>query len=274
LLPTSMIYEFLLEHPEVALAQGTKETNFFNFEFHRGLGWYENFYRNTSHVNKAVGEISNNYFYDHEAPQRMRAVLPHVRLFTCLRNPYERLRSVYIYRKRAGEIPVNLTLESALDKYPDLISGNFYYEHLQQYYRYFPADQVLILFYDDLVTRPEDFMFQLLDFIGVNCHFRSKALYQKINGSSEPKSPVVGYVTGMTAKMLRKTGNLAALDTLKRSPLLRKMVFRPKSLDGHDPSLRLGASTVNFLRDTWEPQIAGIEQLTGRKLNHWTQGFS
>lgn len=265
---TSMIYEFLLEHPEVALASGTKETNFFNYEYHRGIDWYEKFYRNGNDI-KAVGEISNNYFYDPKAPERMYSLLPHVRLFTCLRNPYERLRSVYIYRKRAGEIPANMNLETALAQYPDLITGSYYYDHLQQYYRYFPKHQVLILFYDDLLDHPKDFICQLLDFIGVHRNFKSKTLYKKINESSEPKSLFLGNLTGLIVRTLRRTGNLAVLDKLKRSSFIRKMVLRPTKIDCEQSSLALRSSTVKHLKERWEPQISGIEHMTGRKLTHW-----
>lgn len=265
---TSMIYEFLLEHPEVSLASGTKETNFFNYEYDRGIGWYENFYRNGLPV-KAIGEISNNYIYDHKTPERIHSLLPHVRLFTCLRNPYERLRSVYVYRKRAGEIPTNMTLETALSQYTDLITQNYYYDHLQQYYRYFPKDQLLILFYDDLLNRPEDFIFQLLDFIGVDRNFRSKTLYQKINASSEPTSLLMGRLASFTAKRLRQHGFLPLLDMMKRSHLIRRLVLQPKPVEPHDTSVSLSPHARSRLKAEWTNQISGIETLTGRNLQHW-----
>ncbi len=265
---TSMLYELLLEHPEVSLANGTKETSFFTFEYHKGINWYQNFFRSSTNA-KAIGEISTSYFYDERAPERICEILPKARLFTCLRDPYERLHSVYIYRKRSKQIPHDMPLEKALSIYPDLIYDNCYYTHLNRYFSLFPKEQICVLLYDDLVATPQHFVQKLLSFIGANPDFTSTVINQRINASSVPRSQLIGYLAAFTANSLRKTGFLRVLDILKRSSYVRKTVLKPTDEVTRDPSVCLQYSTLQKLREVWEPQIRAIEQVVGRSLQHW-----
>ncbi|WP_447968811.1 sulfotransferase domain-containing protein [Nitrospira sp. M1] len=265
---TSMLYELLLEHPEIALAHGTKETSFFTFEYNKGIAWYRNFYRHATNA-KAIGEISTSYFYEEKVPKRMWETLPNVRLFTCLRNPFERLYSVYIYRKRSKQIPHDMPLEKALSNYPDLIDDNCYYTHLTRYYSYFPKDQICILLYDDLVATPELFIRKLLSFLGVTTDFTSTVINQRINASSTPRLKLLGSLAAYTASSLRKMGFLHLLDVLKRSPVVRQSVLKPTALDTHHPSMFLQETTIQRLKKIWEPQVVGVEGLVGRSLRHW-----
>ena len=263
-----MLYQLLLEHPEVRLARGTKETNYFTREYDRGIEWYKAFFAHCAEA-RATGEISNNYFYVEEAPKRIYLVLPQVKLFCCLRNPFDRLRSVYLYRRRSGEIPCDMPLENAVFCYPDLVTDNCYYRHLERYYSYFEREQILILLYDDLVKCPEVFIRKLFEFLGVNSEFSSPVVYKRINAGSAPRSRWIGYVAANTSESLRRLGLLRVLDRLKRSDVARQAILRPVIVDSNNPSLHLRRPVIDRLQEAWEPQIAAIERLVGRSLRHW-----
>ena len=265
---TSMLYEALRAHPEVYMAQGTKETNFFTWEYHRGLAWYEAFFEARPGI-RALGEISNAYFYNAAVPVRIAEVLPEVRLFTCLRNPFDRLRSGYYYRKRAGRIPPDLTLDAAVRHYADLVTDNCYATKLRAYYRYFDPDQLLILFYDDLIADPGRFIEQVFTFIGVAAGFRPEVLYQRVNPSAAVRSQRVGTLAAGTAGLLRRWGLLRVLDWAKRSRLVRGVVLQPVAAEA--PEVRLHDDTLERLLATWTPEVKQVAQWTGRPFDHWLQ---
>lgn len=265
---TSMLYEALRAHPQVAMARGTKETNYFAHEYYRGQAWYAAFFEG-GEGKKAVGEISNVYFYDTDVPARMHRLVPDARLFSCLRNPFERLRSVFLYRKRSGEIEPEVTLEKALQQYPDLITDSCYATKLAAYFRYFDRDQVLILFYEDLDRQPESFIASLFAFIGVDHGFKPDVLNERVNASAQPRTRWLGTLAATTAQTLRRYGLLFLLDRAKRSRMVRNMVLKSVDAPEHSVLQSLSPDTRARLKEIWTPEVYKIEQWSGRSLAHW-----
>ncbi|MBI4653429.1 MAG: sulfotransferase domain-containing protein [Nitrospirae bacterium] len=98
---TSWLYKVLLEHREVCTAKNIKETQFFNIHYEKGVGWYKKFFEDCGKAS-AVGEISNRYIFDPAVPERIRKTVPDCKIIICLRNPYERIQSVYSFKLRGG----------------------------------------------------------------------------------------------------------------------------------------------------------------------------
>ncbi len=98
---TTWLYQCLAAHPGIKLARNTKETVFFADYYDRGLGWYEKFFEGLDGA-AAIGEVSNTYFFTPEAPARIAAAVPKVKLIAFLRNPVERVVSLYLFRLRNG----------------------------------------------------------------------------------------------------------------------------------------------------------------------------
>lgn len=267
---TSMIYELLLEHPEICMAGGTKETLYFNREYHRGTAWYAQFFQACKDV-KAVGEITTTYFYDEAVPARIHELLPQVRLFSFLRNPFERMKSVYFYKTRSGEIQQGVTLEQAVDQFPELIQQNYYMKHLNDFYRYFPPDQLLVMIYDDLEADPVRFAHQLFQFIGVNPDFKSDVLFERVNAAAQPRSKLVGKIAVVASRSLRNLGLLSVLDYAKRSRFVRSAVLTSVEPQAQDNRLTLSQSTRRRLQEAWQPEVEKIETLLNRNLQHWLE---
>ena len=267
---TTMLYELFREHPEIFMAEGTKETNFFDRNWEKGREWYEKFFAGAGGY-KAVGEISTTYFYDPLIPARIKEVAPGARLLTCLRNPFDRLRSVFLYRQRAGNLPPGITLEDAVARLPEFITDNNYSDHLQDFLTCFNRRQILIQFYDDLLADPEGFVAETFRFIGVDDRFRSPTVRERINPAAVPRSRLAGLAAAAGSRTLRAVGLLRLLTTLKRSGLVRRAVLQQTSSLADNPALHLSAAAVRRLRDLWEPQLQGVEKLCGRSFPSWRQ---
>src|ERR1700730_8549447 len=87
---TTWLFLCLKEHPQIFVAE-RKETNFFDYNnAENRLPEYEEHFANSSGF-EAVGEISTRYLTSTRAPERIRSVIPNVRLFVSLRNPIDQV---------------------------------------------------------------------------------------------------------------------------------------------------------------------------------------
>lgn len=261
---TSWIYEALAAHPEVFTAKGTKETLFFDFNYERGEEWYLSFFKGCR-GKKAVGEVSNNYIYHREIPERIKRLAPDCTLICCFRNPIDRLISAYYYRLRKGQVYKDL--EDAISKDPKMISDNFYATQLSWYYGHFDRRQIKVFFYDDLCGDPAAFVRNLYTAIGVSADFVPNVLHTRINPAARVAHPLIGKLTGITAALLRKLRLHKLLDTLKRSKLVRSIVLRENKGEGNTAAL------PEYLRsdllEKFRPEIEKLSEMTGRDLSNW-----
>lgn len=263
---TTTLYEALKEHPGVCTAQDTKSVNFFNLEYHRGAEWYQSFFDHCA-AGMATGEVSNMYIYDPQVPGRIAHLLPDVKLITVLRNPFDRLQSAYLYRRRAGEIDLELSLAQAIEVHPDLLTGNDYGDQLDRYLDHFPRENLLIAFFDDLERDPESFIAGIYAFIGVDPSYRSEAIHRRFNPAVDARAPLLASLTQLGSSLLRRVQLYRLLEWATRSTLLRGLLF--KSVDRDDDLSDDLAQVRDRLVDRFTPQIERVESLTGRSLDHW-----
>ena len=162
---TSWLYEVLRAHPEVGLAKDIKEVYFFDRNFERGLDWYASFFAHCSDEQKACGEITNRYIFEPRLLERVLAVIPGCRFIVCIRNPFERIQSVYSFRLREGGLACSFA--EALRREPSLIDENRYSRLLAPYLQNVDRSRLFFLLYDDLAVDPFGVAKQVLAFLGV-----------------------------------------------------------------------------------------------------------
>jgi hypothetical protein len=183
---TSSLYHWLVQHPAVLRAK-RKEVHYFDFNVARGASWYRAHFPLTATVQRvekrcgvvATGEATPNYLFDEQAPERVRALLPDVRLVAVLRNPVERALSHY--RHEVNEGREQLPLEQALQRETEsaapegsgeawafsYVRRGLYAEQLARWLHHFPQDQMLVVRSEDLFRAPHEVIGGVLDFIGI-----------------------------------------------------------------------------------------------------------
>jgi len=145
-----------------------------------------------------------------------------------------------------------------------LIQNNRYATLLKAYLHVFPRDQLLILFYDDLIQHPKTFFEKMFEFIGVNkTFFPHQIVKNKINPTATVRLKFLSKLIRVGADWLRKKERFLLLSMLKRSPLVNILLYKSTNSVFIDPR------TLNDLRAVFVPEIQLIERWTGRNLRSW-----
>lgn len=180
---TTTLYRHLVDHPSLHLPP-EKEAPFFSRDdrYARGMEWYlHEFFRGAS-VDALWGTVSPEYMTRSCVPARLAATVPQVRLIALLRDPIERAISHYMMSVRRGieRRSVDEALTDSLARRSDVIDSDDeaetyvpwgeYGRILGRYSDYFPRDQILVTFTDDLAEAPERLMAHIYMYLGVRPH--------------------------------------------------------------------------------------------------------
>ena len=206
---TTSLYKYLIQHPNIKSGL-QKEPSFFNTYFEKGPIWYRaNFPINRQ--NFITGEASPGYFCYSPAPQRIANLIPSIKLIVLLRNPVDRVYSLYYHNLKHSGNKDTLPFEQAIKKEAERLDNklrkiindeknydrkDYYFLH-KKYYHYaylrrciyidyikhwmqiFPKDQFLILQSEDLFKYPQKTYAQVLNFM--NLPYYSLQKYRKYN---------------------------------------------------------------------------------------------
>jgi hypothetical protein len=212
---TTSLYYYLIQHPSVVPAL-TKEAHFFDQTYRMGLAWYRGFsstklakYYSTKITKKGVitGEATPCYIFHPHAPSRVFKTVPDAKLIVLLRNPVDRAYSYYHHNLRRGleslsfeeaieseEERLRGELEKMIDdnnyfsfnrQFYSYLSRGFYVDQLENWMKFFPSEQILILKSEDLFTDPGSIFKRIVAFLDLP-DFEPNAL-KKANTTPSPE---------------------------------------------------------------------------------------
>lgn len=287
---TNALFHYLRQHPQVYMSPW-KEPKFFAFESPEDLGFraangreapvnatvvldrrkYEQLF-DGARLERALGEASPQYLYVEKAPARIKSLVPDMKLVAVLRNPIDRAFSSYQHLVRDGLEP--LDFGSALDAEPARIAENyaflyrytdlgFYTRQLDRYGKLFPADQLLILLYDDLRRDAQASCRQVFSFLDVDDGF-VPGRSEEPNRSGLPRNRLVHRLLNPSTPTKRRLWQVTP--SALREPLLRlqtRMVNRNLERQSMPPRER------DRLRAVFEEEVAELERRLDRDLSAW-----
>jgi hypothetical protein len=254
---TTWVYGLLKAHPEVCVA-AAKETMFFDAYYHKGVDWYHRLYPRCGGY-KAVGEVSNSYIFSEEAPARMRAYNPALKLVTSLRNPIDRAFSNYLFWLRNAQVTGSFEDVLAARR-NDLLDQGRYAYHLERYLLHFGRDQLLVLAFDDLQRDPLGYGRELLEFVGVDASHVPEVAANKVLGAARPRSRLAARLVKGAAAAVRQAGLPGVVTRVKGSALPRAL-YREYGAEEY-PSMR--PETRAELSRYFAADVARLSELTGR----------
>ena len=281
---TTSLHHYLSQHPEVFVC-AEKSPNFFvaadplpEWEGPQlramARQWvsdpaeYEQFFAGAASA-KAVGDVSPVYLQSLNAPVRIHARYPDVKLVAILREPVERAHAHYLGRVRDGLETRPTFADAVADELrrpmPETIAFGCYlgcgrYHHfLRPYYDRFPREQIRVYFYDDLQRDARALMSDLFSFLDVDPRFEPD-MRERLGQTGIVGDPIRRFLWTKTARArtaLRPVVPRAVRDLA--APLFLQNLKKPVL----DHRLR------DRLRPLFAEDIRRLQDLVSRDLSHW-----
>lgn len=191
---TTSLYHYLTQHPKI-LSSFTKEVHYFDGglnpmidNYSKGVDWYKSFFPLKREKEVITGEASPLYLFNPLAPKRIFDLLPEIKMIVLLRNPTERAISQYFHERMLGfeQLPIeeaifneekrNCTLpHDHLFKTESFVHYSYkarglYKKQIDNFLRYFPSKQMLILSSETFFREPEETLKRVFHFLELENH--------------------------------------------------------------------------------------------------------
>lgn len=139
------------------------EPHFFD-KISRPLNSYISKFNPTKEI---LGDKTAGYFFSESTPQNIKVFNPNIKIIIVLRDPIERTFSHYSLWRNNGKISPKLKFQDFMRKHKKIIDISDYKKHLDNFYDYFPREQILLLDFEELVTEPSNLIKKIEFFLGV-----------------------------------------------------------------------------------------------------------
>jgi hypothetical protein len=165
---TTSLCQWLGSLPGVVVSD-PKETNFFCRDelYRNGSAWYERLAPARDDT-IAIGEGSVLYSHRSSCPQtaeRIRATYPDARIVYVVRNPLWQVLSSWRYGYLSSHHA--LPFSEAVRRDPSYLERCDYAWQLEPYQNTFAPRQIHLTFFEDFLTKPDEFLRRLIEFLGV-----------------------------------------------------------------------------------------------------------
>jgi len=199
---TTSLWNMLNTHPEVFMST-PKEPVFFSFSnFYERLVEYEKLFAKVSNE-KVIGEASPIYSETTlipQIPERIYNFNPNAKIIYIVRDPIERLKSVWrqtlhtghwhkqVY-KNSCDVEVPLMPKNFIEavyNYPPYLEATKYWTHLNNYKEYFEDKNILLLFFEDLKNNPKSVYSSICSFLNIQEKL-DETIFEKKNSSRGKK---------------------------------------------------------------------------------------
>lgn len=168
---TTSLCALLNQHPQVFVSQ-IKEPDFFSRDevFTKGIGWYRSHFESAKEGQIAL-EGSTSYTKHLQYPdaaKRLAEQIPAARLIYILRHPVTRIESHWQHEVLKNR--TTLDVNQFARQHKEAIDISCYWKQLNVYRSLFPDNQILVLFLDDLKSRPQEVLKRCSQFLGLDPH--------------------------------------------------------------------------------------------------------
>lgn len=219
---STWLFTMLLEHPEVFVPPA-KDIYFFDRYYDKGLGWYLSHFQSAGGY-KAVGELSHDYYFSEVAAERIHHDFPDIRLICCLREPTSRLQSAYAF-DRTAEVRSDVSL-SEYAAQERVLTQYEYYRHLKRFIDTFGRDRLLVVFYEELLGDPAQFIRSIYAFLGVDENFVPPTLHERINAARDARVESVALLAYRIGLLMRRLGLANLVGRIKQSRLVNRVLYK------------------------------------------------
>ena len=194
---TTTLHDLLRKDKRIGLPR-KKEVHYFDQEDQLPVKWYADQFINLSNK-QVIGEITPYYMHHPLAPNRIKKIIPDVKLIALLRDPVDRAISQYFHSQRNGF--EHLSLFNAIEMEDErmatggryshqkhsYITRSRYEEQLNRYLKIFKPNKLLIIKSEDLFKRPSQSWVTIQMFLGLDPQEMKEEMPKANQGRKEAK---------------------------------------------------------------------------------------
>jgi len=271
------------QHPDVFMTD-PKEPNFFNVPkiYARGYDWYESLY-DTANGERLRGEGTASYaartlFPD--VPARIHEYSPDAKLVYIVRHPLEKIKSMWLetatwtreaWEKHVGHLDdrkyatTQPSFNKALREGHDiLVDPANYWRELDAFWKHFPQEQMLIVFFEEFKRDPQRVLRECFSFLGVDDSVEIPRVH--LNSSTASRMPKRSLATIRSHPALH-AGYAAARQLLPRR--LRSQLSRRFLTTKIEDRPEYDHETLAWLVDLLENDARRLLEYCGRPADYW-----
>jgi hypothetical protein len=205
---TSSVFKYLSEHPDVC-ASSVKETLFFIKDYKGGSGDAEAYAKYFSHAKgseKIIMEATPSYMpLGAELAGRINRLSPGAKVLFILRNPVDRVYSVYNYNVNlmasgfdnvsfgeyiglCEDFSVGRPVGKIKSKHLGGLDDGKYARYIKEYMETLGPERVIVMFYEDLESDSVSFMRELCNQLGIDPSFYDAYQFSRENVTPRVRS--------------------------------------------------------------------------------------
>ncbi len=266
---TTWLAECLREHPDVYLPE-VKELVYFSSQkkLARGDSWYLSNFDGAKNA-LAIGEFSVTYLSGgDEVAEKIKALLPHVRLIAVLRDPVERAFSHYRWLVQLGKINSEVSFEDAMELRPEIVSDSLYYKGLSAFLSRYTVDCIQLISYDELNSSPAGVVADAYRFIGVDPSFVPATLKRHVGKTINPRFRRLERMRIDLYRFARRHGMTGLISFVKRSGL---SAFYRELNDSREKVGTLDPATDAKVYRRFSADLQALHNATGFDCAPWVR---
>jgi hypothetical protein len=278
---TTWIGKMLESHPDILFSsqKSHKELYFFNgnysrkyepdldSRYHLGVDWYLSQFP-PPEKEKPRGEFCPAYLFDPYAYKRINKIFPKVKIIIIIRNPVNRLFSIYWYSKAAVVTKLPDTFD-IFARDTQFTSKYKYCKHVKKYLTTFGQQQVHIIIFDDILNKTESVLQNLYRFLKVDETFVPENYKNTVNTSVQTKNVIIKKIGYEFYQALKKTGLKSLLQPVFFNKKMFRIYRRLNTKQFSKP--KMNKEVMKYLVNFYKKDISCLERLIGKDLSAWKQ---
>jgi hypothetical protein len=259
---TTWLQQSLQQHPRIYMP--APELHYFSRYYDRGDQWYLSNFEGPKDRH-LVGEKSNSYMDTQGAAERISQKLPDAMLIAQLRNPIERAYSDYCMLYRRGEVGRDIAqyLDPRMGAGGRFLNGGLYFQQLRAYFDRFPAEQILVVLYEDMRIDACAQLDRVRKHMKMTDDLPLRPLEKKVKDKAEPMiNPTLRRLLRPLKPMVAPFRNNAGFKKI-RSMAAAEVEYAP-----------LTRELRERMSDFYATEIEKLGAIVGRDLNGWLRNGS
>lgn len=201
---TTSLFSYLAQHPQISACRDKEPMVFTNsHKLEKGFEWYQSLWDWNPDQHKVALEASTSYTRIPARPNAAERISNYknkasFKFIYIMRNPLERIESHYTHLQAENRLG---NKKFSFDKvYGELISTSRYATQIEQYYKIFPSDNILLLKFEDLKADPLNLIKRTCQFLDIDHEYN----FQSLDLTYNPSEGKTGYNSFLRSLRKRK----------------------------------------------------------------------